>query len=56
MRGIAGALVIGRSDFRITDSYLTAMRDKMVHRGPDGAGNRISPDGRVPRPLAALHR
>lgn len=32
---------------RIDAGVLTQMRDTMVHRGPDGAGNWISDDGRV---------
>ncbi len=47
MCGIAGAMVFSGGDFRITDPYLTKMRDTMDHRGPDGAGNWISPDGRL---------
>src|SRR4051812_13611232 len=47
MCGIVGALSFGDSSFRVTDDYLTRMRDVMAHRGPDGAGNWISPDGLV---------
>jgi len=47
MCGIAGALVFDSSDFRITGSYIDSMRDSMVHRGPDGCGTWVSPDGRV---------
>jgi asparagine synthase (glutamine-hydrolysing) len=32
---------------RVDPAVLTRMRDTMVHRGPDGAGNWISDDGRV---------
>jgi asparagine synthase (glutamine-hydrolysing) len=45
--GISGTLVFDQSGFRVTDSYLLRMRDTMVHRGPDGAGLWIAPDGRV---------
>jgi asparagine synthase (glutamine-hydrolysing) len=44
MCGIAGAYAPSGS-FRITLPYLTAMRDVMAHRGPDGVGAWISPDG-----------
>src|SRR5215813_4104895 len=47
MCGIVGALSFKNSSFVITEPYLTRMRDTMVHRGPDGAGNWISRDGRV---------
>ena len=33
--------------FRITHEYIDAMRDTMIHRGPDGAGTWVSNDGRV---------
>ena len=42
--------VVGVFDFgggRIDESVLTRMRDKMVHRGPDGAANWISDAGDV---------
>ncbi len=47
MCGIAGAISLGQSDFRVSEEYLTRMRDTLAHRGPDGAGNWISADGRV---------
>jgi asparagine synthase (glutamine-hydrolysing) len=47
MCGIVGALIFDGSDFRIDASYLVRMRDTMVHRGPDGAGYWIAPNGRV---------
>src|SRR5467141_205182 len=47
MCGIAGALAFSSATFRVTPSYITGMRDVMDHRGPDGAGLWISPDGRV---------
>jgi asparagine synthase (glutamine-hydrolysing) len=46
MCGIAGLLAYA-SDVRADDAVLTHMRDTMVHRGPDGAGNWISANGRV---------
>lgn len=47
MCGISGTLVFDRSDFRVTAPYLSRMRDAMAHRGPDGEGLWLSPDGRV---------
>ena len=47
MCGIVGALTYSHSNFAITEPYLMRMRDTMAHRGPDGAGTWISPDGRV---------
>jgi len=46
MCGITGILNLGRSD-SFDQSVLTAMRDTMFHRGPDGGGNWISVDGKV---------
>lgn len=45
MCGITGVYLHGEG--RIDDPDLTAMRDVMVHRGPDGGGNWISPDGKI---------
>lgn len=47
MCGIVGALVFKEQQFTVTEPYLSAMRDAMAHRGPDGAGAWISLDGRV---------
>ncbi len=47
MCGIVGALCLSESSFRITDRYLSRMRDTMLHRGPNGGANWISPDGKV---------
>ena len=47
MCGIAGALVFRGSSFSVTEPYLRAIRESMVHRGPDGAGTWISEDRRV---------
>jgi asparagine synthetase B (glutamine-hydrolysing) len=47
MCGIVGSFIFRRGSFAVTDEYLTRMRDTMVHRGPDGGANWISPDGRI---------
>jgi asparagine synthase (glutamine-hydrolysing) len=47
MCGIAGTLVFEDSSFRVTDSYLTRMRDSMTHRGPDSGGNWIDATGMI---------
>ena len=47
MCGIAGVLSFTNSAFRVSESYLTRMRDVMAHRGPDGAGIFVSPDRRL---------
>ncbi len=47
MCGVVGALVFDGGPFTVTEPYLARMRDVMSHRGPDGAGAWISPDGRV---------
>ena len=47
MCGIVGTLVLEDSGFRLTEGYLTGLRDALCHRGPDGAGNWIAPDGRI---------
>jgi asparagine synthase (glutamine-hydrolysing) len=46
MCGITGVFYY-RSPRRVDADVLTGMRDTMIHRGPDGAGNWISSDGRV---------
>ena len=46
MCGIAGVLDFG-TGFEVTESYLTRMRDTMVHRGPDGGGLWIGADRRI---------
>lgn len=45
MCGIIGALSF--NNFFITESYITQMRDTMLHRGPDGAGVWISSDTKI---------
>jgi len=47
MCGIVGALVFDAGHFTVSESYLAAMRETMLHRGPDGAGLWVSPDARV---------
>lgn len=47
MCGIVGAFVFDKSDYRISERYLTALRDVMAHRGPDGVGEWFSTDGKV---------
>jgi asparagine synthase (glutamine-hydrolysing) len=47
MCGITGTLVFDGSPFRVTRAFIDAMRDTMAHRGPDGCGTWISPEGRV---------
>jgi len=47
MCGIAGVLSFTNSAFRVSEPYLTRMRDVMSHRGPDGAGNFLSADRRL---------
>lgn len=46
MCGIVGAISFSTA-FRITEQYITSMRDAMSHRGPDGMGTWVSPDGQV---------
>lgn len=46
MCGIAGVYHFKNSQ-RVEESTLTAMRDTLVHRGPDDAGNYLSPDRKV---------
>jgi asparagine synthase (glutamine-hydrolysing) len=47
MCGINGVLSFTNSSFRVSEHYLTRMRDVMAHRGPDGAGMFVSPDRRM---------
>lgn len=47
MCGIVGAFVFDKSDYRISERYLAALRDVMAHRGPDGVGEWFSTDGKV---------
>ncbi len=45
MCGIVGALAFQGSVFDMTEAYLVRMRDTMLHRGPNGGGTWIAPDG-----------
>jgi asparagine synthase (glutamine-hydrolysing) len=47
MCGICGIFKFGRVQAEITEPLIISMRDRMAHRGPDGAGVYISSDGRV---------
>lgn len=47
MCGIAGALALDPQAAPLSLTWLTAMRETMRHRGPDGAGAWLSPDARV---------
>ena len=47
MCGIVGVLSFTSSNFRVSDFYLTRMRDVMSHRGPDGSGVFVSADRRL---------
>ena len=47
MCGIVGTLVFDNSQFRVTETYVTRMRDTMAHRGPDNAGTWVAPDGKL---------
>lgn len=46
MCGIAG-IYNYRSGSQVSDDVLIAMRDTMVHRGPDGGGNWIDKSGKI---------
>lgn len=45
MCGITGALSF--NGYRITDEYVTRMRETLVHRGPDGGETWVADDGSV---------
>ncbi|MBI1318950.1 MAG: asparagine synthase (glutamine-hydrolyzing) [Candidatus Hydrogenedens sp.] len=47
MCGIVGALSLDPGRFRVTSGSLEPMRERMAHRGPDGAGLWLAPDGRI---------
>lgn len=47
MCGIAGTLSFASDRPAVTLPVLCAMRDAMAHRGPDGSGAWVSPDGRI---------
>jgi asparagine synthase (glutamine-hydrolysing) len=47
MCGINGALVFNGGTFRVTEQYVSQMRDTMAHRGPDGASSWVDAECRV---------
>ncbi len=47
MCGIVGVIVSQKSNFEVSESYITKMRDTMIHRGPDGKGLWISEDRKI---------
>jgi asparagine synthase (glutamine-hydrolysing) len=47
MCGIVGSLAVGDSKFAVSESFIASMRDAMAHRGPDGVGAWVAPDGRI---------
>ncbi len=57
MCGINGVLSFTNSSFRVSEHYLTRMRDVMSHRGPDGAGKLYfsGPAARLRSPAACDH-
>jgi len=47
MCGVNGALAFSSAAARVTEQYITCMRDAMSHRGPDGAGIWVDAEARV---------
>jgi asparagine synthase (glutamine-hydrolysing) len=47
MCGIAGALTFDQTPFRVTEPFITRMRETMRHRGPDGGMTWVDADGRI---------
>ena len=47
MCGIVGALSFNGNGFRVTEPYVTKMREMVVHRGPDGGDTWVDDDGRI---------
>lgn len=47
MCGIVGSLTFDSSSRAVTEEFIVRMRDTMTHRGPDGSGVWLSPDGSV---------
>jgi len=47
MCGIVGALRFDGNGFQITEPYITAMREQVVHRGPDGGDTWVDDEGRI---------
>jgi asparagine synthase (glutamine-hydrolysing) len=47
MCGFAGVYEYATLEGRVSEALITAMRDTLRHRGPDGAGSFVSEDARV---------
>ena len=47
MCGIVGALSLPGASLKMTESYITTMRDTMIHRGPDGGDTWIAEDATI---------
>ncbi|MFC4303469.1 asparagine synthase (glutamine-hydrolyzing) [Cohnella boryungensis] len=47
MCGIVGALSFKNSSFRVSEDYITKMRDTMVHRGPNGGDTWVDQSGKI---------
>lgn len=47
MCGLAGMLSFAPERLKVTEPMLLAMRETMVHRGPDGAGTWVDDEGRI---------
>ena len=47
MCGIVGALRFDGNGFRVTEPYITTMREQVVHRGPDGGDTWVDDEGRI---------
>ena len=47
MCGVAGVMAFSGSGAVVAEADVSRMRDAVAHRGPDGAGTWVSPDGRV---------
>jgi asparagine synthase (glutamine-hydrolysing) len=47
MCGIVGALRFDGNGFRVTEPYVTGMRELVAHRGPDGGDTWVDDEGRI---------
>ena len=47
MCGIAGVMAFDRGTTRVTDQMVTAMRECIAHRGPNGGATWVDADGRI---------
>ncbi|HKV38117.1 MAG TPA: asparagine synthase (glutamine-hydrolyzing) [Blastocatellia bacterium] len=47
MCGICGIYEYGKAEPAVTTGVVAAMRDRMIHRGPDDSGVYVTPDRRV---------